>query len=238
MKFYRGTGVTQTGLLKATKGFSHLLVTSDVDFNDLSTEKITIEIQKKGTNKEIIKKAITLKDFIASATYGDAVITSGVTDKMAVLCPLTLNGGFVSLLEGEEIHIEVTGLTAAKTYGFYGLEVPTRGDKIIDFELKTMGSDETSKQFYLDDVHRLAVDRSASITDFIVTYANGVQCNYTPDEFSALAQSLDPLTSITGTGAVKTYYFEKIVMDIRAINSIEIRKDQGTAINMLVVRYL
>lgn len=236
MEIYKGTGKTTTGTLLLTKSISSLVFGFNLNFEELSTETIRLEIERaNGSNFEITKGTMSLVDFILSTTYGEDAITSDIDAglKMVAVCEFT-SGGAVHLFEKDVIKITLGGLDADNTYVINGIEEPETSTEVYQFEHKSMGSDDTNKDFNVSGYDILVLDKSSDIEEINYRFANGNVVKYTMFELAAMSRQIDPVAYVKYDGKVWSSFPSKIQLPLLAVDNINIRKVQGTVINLIL----
>lgn len=240
MKIYNGTGVTQTGIIPVTKSISTLIIASTLGFDALTTEQILIEVERaNGSNFEITKGLMYLKDFILANTYGSDAITcdDALNLDFVAVCEIC-NDGSIHLFEKDVIKIELRGLIAGQTYTINGIEEPQTSTQIYSFEHKSMGSDDKNKDFNVDGYDILVLDKSATIEEVNYTFANGQVVKYDLFELESMSKSIDPVAYVKSGGAVASAFSDKIQLPLLAVRNINIRKSQGAVINLILRNHL
>lgn len=240
MEIYNATGVTSTGIIPVTKSISTLIIGSSLDFNALSTEQIRIEVERaNGSNFEITKGLMYLKDFILANTYGsDAVVSDSARSLATVAVCEICNEGSIHLFEKDVIKVELRGLIALQTYTLNGIEEPQTSTMIYSFEHKSMGTDDTNKDFNVDGYDILVLDRDASIEEVNYTFSNGQVVKYNMFELEAMSKSIDPVAYLKTNGTVLSSFTGKIQLPLLAVRNINIRKSQGAVVNLILRNHL
>lgn len=236
MEIYKGTGKTTTGTILLTKSISSLVIGSSLEFLKLNTETIRLEIERaNGSNFEITKGTMSLRDFILATTYGaDAIVSSTQFNfKTVAVCEFTTNGA-VHLFEKDVIKITLNGLDAAATYVINGIEEPETSTEVYQFEHKSMGSDDTNKDFNVSGYDVLVLDKSADIEEINYRFENGQVVKYTMFELEAMSKQIDPVAYVQQDGLVASGFDSKIQLPLFAVNNINIRKTQGSVVNLIL----
>lgn len=226
--------IANTGTLLVTKSIGSLIVASTLPFAQLTTEKIKIEIERaNGSNFEITKGNMSLKDFILLTTYNDDAITADQNYALTAECEIC-EGGSIQLNEKDVIRIELTGLKTAETYVLNGIEEPATSHAVLSFEQKSMSSDDTNKIFQVHG-HDLAIlDKHSSIEEVAYTFDNGQVVKYTLFELSVLSRAIDPVAYVKADGTVQSGFADKLQLPLFGVDAIEIRKSQGALINLIL----
>ncbi|MBB4803903.1 hypothetical protein HNP37_003983 [Flavobacterium nitrogenifigens] len=238
MEIYKGTGKTTTGTILLTKGISAFVIGSSVEFEDLTTETIRVEIERaNGSNFEITKGTMSLADFILATTYGEDAITNNVVRglKTVAVCEISAHGA-VHLFEKDVIKVTLAGLVNAETYVLNGIEEPETGTEIYSFERKSMAPDDTNKDFNVAGFDILILDKSADIEEVNYTFENGRTVKYSLFELEAMSASVDPVAYVKNDGKVDSLFSKKIQLPLLAVVNVNIRKSQGALPVSLILR--
>lgn len=240
MEIYNGTGKTTTGTILLTKSISTILVASTLAFDELTSETIRVEVERaNGSNFEITKGSMSLKDFILINTYGDDAITSDVArgyDLVAV-CEIC-NEGSIHLFEKDVIKITLNGLVATETYVLNGIEEPQTSTEIYSFEHKSMSSEDTNKDFNVSGYDICILDKSNSIEEINYTFSNGQVVKYSLFELECMSKAIDPVAYVKKDGTIRSSFTDKIQLPLYAVENLNIRKSQGTVINIILRNHL
>lgn len=230
MKIYGGTGVTQTGELVLTKGIGSLIVCSSLAYSALTTETISVTVEKAGKNKDIAIDML-LKDFIALGAYGEEAIHRLGTLLTVANIELTDDGGYVHLMENETIKIKMTNLDAAQTYELHGIEEPIASQELMMYQRKTMMQDSLNQDFDVIGYDLLSLTDDASISEVALTYDNGSVCKHTPFELRVLQLTVDPI-AIVGSDKIEPLLSGRLLIPLKGIVNVNIRKTAGTMLNL------
>lgn len=243
MEIYKGTGKTTTGTILLTKSISTIIIGTSLEFNQLTTETIRVEVERaNGSNFEITKGSMFLKDFILANTYGeDALVADTVRDYGLVAVCEICNEGSIHLFEKDVIKISLNGLDATKTYAINGIEEPETSTQIYSFEHKSMSADDTNKDFNVSGYDILVLDKSDSIEEINYTFSNGQVVKYSLYELEVMSKSLDPVAYVKKNGTVLSAFPDKIQLPLIAVTNVNIRKLGGvgsTVINLILRNHL
>ncbi|OXA95986.1 hypothetical protein B0A75_18140 [Flavobacterium oncorhynchi] len=240
MEIFKGTNKTETGTILLTKSISTLIIGSSKAFDELTTETIRVEVERaNGSNFEITKGSMFLKDFILANTYGsDAIISDGArTLDLVAVCEIC-NNGSIHLFEKDVIKVELRGLIPAETYVINGIEEPETSTEIYSFEHKSMSAEDTNKDFNVEGYDVLVLDKSATIEEINYTFENGQVVKYSLFELESMSKSIDPVAYVKTDGTVKSAYSDKIQLPLYAVRNLNIRKAQGAVINLTLRNHL
>lgn len=227
-----GLNVTKSPMLLVTKGIGALIVSASIQIEDFTTEQISFEIERKSGNKQVTNGTMSLADFIMLTTFNADAVTSDANYKVTAECEVAEDGA-IWLDEKDVIKIQLTGLKTANTYVLNGIEMPQFTEKILQFENKSMSSDEKSKTFDIYDCDLALLDNSNDIEEVLYTFLNDVVVTYTMHELRVLSRSVDPVAYVKQDGTVKSAFTSKLQLPLFGVKSIQIRKTQGNIINLL-----
>lgn len=231
----QGKAVTKSGVQVLNKAIGSVIIAMSLDVEALTTEQISIEVEKLTGNEEITKGFMALADFIYMTTFNGDAITSDVNYKTTAQCEICEDGS-IELGEKDVIKIELIGLKTAETYVINGIEEPQTSSKTLSFENKSMGADDKSKTFDVAMCDIAILDNSDTILEVAYSFENGVVVKYTLHEIRVLSRSVDPLAYVRQDGTVKSGFASKIQLPLFGVNSIEVRKAQGSIVNLIVRR--
>jgi hypothetical protein len=227
------TGVTKSNELQITKSIGALIVQSSLSLDALTTEKISVYVERGNGNNIILANKIFLKDFILASTYGTEAVQSNATFKTVALCELALHGGIL-LADKESIKITLEDLIAGETYQLNGVEEPTSTKTMYMFEQKSIASEEYNKKINLFHFDLAVITKSSTISDISFTYENHAVVKYLPAELEVLSSDVDPIQYITQDGTVSQGLTDRLVMPLVHVDFVEINKTQGTIVNIVV----
>jgi hypothetical protein len=231
----QGKNVTKSGVQVLNKAIGSVIIAMSLDVEALTTEQISIEVEKLTGNEEITKGFMSLADFIYMTTFNGDAITSDANYKTTAQCEICEDGS-IELGEKDVIKIELIGLKTAETYVINGIEEPQTSSKTLSFENKSMGADDKSKTFDVAMCDIAILDNSDTILEVAYSFVNGVVVKYTLHEIRVLSRSVDPLAYVRQDGTVKCGFASKIQLPLFGVNSIEVRKAQGSIVNLIVRR--
>ncbi|BFM44938.1 hypothetical protein CFS9_35790 [Flavobacterium sp. CFS9] len=240
MEIYNGTGKTTTGTILLTKSISTIIVASSLEYAGLTNETIRVEVERaNGSNFEITKGSMNLKDFILANTYGeDAIISDSVRDLGLIAVCEICNEGSIHLFEKDVIKITLNNLDATKTYILNGIEEPETSTQIFSFEHKSMSSEDTNKDFNVFGYDIMILDKSSTIEEINYTFANGQVVKYSLYELEAMSKSTDPVAYVKKNASVLSAFPDKIQLPLLAVSNVNIRKAQGSVINLILRNHL
>lgn len=228
----QGKNVTKSGVLLQTKSFSSLLFSCSLALESLTTEQIKVEVERKTGNLEITKGFMPLLDFILLTTFNDDAVTSDANYKTLAVCEIA-EDGYIYLDEKDNIKVELQGLKTAETYVLNTIEEPQASDKVLFFENKSMGSDDKDKNFEIEHCDLALLDNSNDITEVAYTFMNDAVVKYTLHELRCLSRQVDPVAYIRQDGTTASGFASKVQIPLFGVKSINIRKSQGSIVNLL-----
>ena len=227
---YSQTGKTKSDVLEVSKGFAHLAIATDAALSEITTEVITLYVERKGDTADICREMLLL-DFIALGTEGQDAIVSMDGFATVACCDLTVNGGNIKLGENEKIKIALTNLKSAKTYQLNSIESSFEDSELQDYTRKTMASETLNQDFDVRGHDLLSLQKDASITEINFTYDNGHVAKMDAYEAELFHKTLDPVVAITSAGAVQSGFANRLVFNLTGITAVNIRKSAGTLLN-------
>lgn len=227
------TGTT-TAKVRITKGFESLLITSDKQFADLTTESIKISIQRTtGKNTELTNGVIKLVDFLQLCATGESAIACDVDGMLSVMCDLT-RGGNIRLLDKEEIVIELSGLKTASKWFIDTVESFQPATQVYTFEQKIMSETQKQQDFLLDGADLMVIDNASDVVDVRLTFANGEVTTHSLRELRGISRQIDPIAMIDPAGAVKTGFANRIQVPVVGVDAIQVNKATGSTFNVFL----
>lgn len=221
------TGITDTGEILVTKGIGSLLVLLSRTPDELSTEKISVWVERSGKNIDIAKDLL-LKDFLLLGTFQEDAILSNATYKTIALCDLTEDGGFIQLAESETIKVRLYDLLTAQSYGLNGIEEPISTREMVRYERKTISSDDIIRDIDTKGFDLMSLQKHASVTELQLTFDNGAICKYSPLELEAQTLAIDQIQYVGQTGLVTSVSLDRMVIPLHGVVNLTISKSSGT----------
>lgn len=232
MKIITLTGVTRSNEIQVTKSIGSLIVGTTLDLSALTTEKISIYIERANGSNVILANKVPLLDFILASTYGNEAVQSDANYDCIALCELALDGG-IFLDEKESIKILLEDLISGETYDLYGVEEPSSSNHLYFFEQKTIASEDFNKKIDVDGFDLAIMTRKDSLQDISYGFENGQTVKYLPFELQTLSTNVDPITAVKGTTVIQRVD-TRLALPLVHVDSIEINKAQGEIINFVV----
>lgn len=153
------TGVTEIQTLRVHKGISKLLIQSSAA---IGSETISLKITRKQGRETKIAHNMPIHVLAEISQHGEgANFVAGAVYNYTV--SLTPKGqGSIDLANGDELVIDVAGLTGANTYSVYGLEAPGIASQVLIYDIKNVAAG-TSNQIPLtfdETAYICAVDKT------------------------------------------------------------------------------
>lgn len=233
MKIATITGVTKTQELTVTKSIGSLIISSDLPLSGLTTEKISVYIERGNGSNVILANKVLLKDFILASTYGTECTQSDANNALIALCEIAEEGS-VFLADKESIKIVLEDLVSTKRYDLHGIEEPVATNNLYFFEQKTVASEEFNKKIDVQGFDLAIMTVDASVSDLSYQYQNGQVVKYLPFELQTLSRDIDPLQAVLTDGKVIQGLDDRLTLPLVAVVAIEINKSQGAVINFVV----
>lgn len=233
MKIASITGVAKSPELNVTKSIGSIIVASSLEVDNLTTEKISIYIERANGSNVILANKIPVKDFILASTYGSEAVQSDDDYNLIALCEIAHEGS-IFLQEKESIKITLEDLIPAESYDLYGVEEPENTTDLFIFEQKTVGSEEFNKKVDVSGNDLAIMTKDDSVDDVSYHFINGQVVKYLPFELQTLSRDIDPIQAITATGSVVQSLKDRLCLPLVGVHAIEINKAQGQIINFVV----
>lgn len=233
MKIKSITGVTKVDEISITKSIGAVVIAVDgLAIDQLTTEKISIYIERANGSNVYLANKIPVLDFILASSYGSEAVQSDSNYELIAMCELAVGGG-IFLAEKESIKLAFDGLDSTKTYDIYGIEEPTQTDTLAFFEQKTVASEEFSKKIDVNGFDLAIMTTHATVQDLIYKFENGKSVKYLPFELQTQSRDFDPIQAVKGT-AVLAQIPNRLSLPLLHIDEIEVNKEQGAVINFVV----
>lgn len=225
-------------VIEVNKAIGSLTIKTEKALEDLLTEKINIQIQRSnGDNVEITNGNIPLKDFLVLGTIGDNAIGCDKLLAMAVKGTVELTEHEMSsihLHEKDLLRISLIGLDVTKNYIIDGHEAPLTTDDVFSYERKSMNSEHENMDFDVKGYDACVITDRPTITEINLRFDNGIVVKTTPSELRDLQESLDPIAQVKLDGNCESSFPSLLQTSLKGIVSINIRKEQGEIVNLLM----
>lgn len=222
-------GATESDEIILTKGISALIACCQLAPHLLTTEVISVWVEKAGKNIDSAKEML-LKDFILLGTYAEDIIQSNASFATIGSIDLTKDSGYIHLTEAETIKFKLRNLIADKAYQLHGIEAFYPTTAINLYERKSMGSEDVSRDFDVKGYDLASLQKDNSITEIALTHENGSVAKFTPFELEVLARSADSANVIDGS-VIKVSSVDRIVFAVHQIVNVNVRKEPGTRLD-------
>lgn len=233
MKIATITGVTKSPDLTVTKSIGSLIISSDLPLSGLTTEKISVYIERGNGSNVILANKVLLKDFILASTYGTENTQSDEDNALIALCEIA-DEGSVFLADKESIKIVLEDLIAGNRYDLHGIEEPIATNNLYFFEQKTVASEEFNKKIDVQGFDLAIMTVDDSVSDLSYQFQNGQVVKYLPFELQTLSRDIDPIQAVLADGKVLQGLTDRLTLPLVAVVGIEINKSQGAVINFVV----
>lgn len=228
--------------MQVTKSIGSFIFGTSKSFDELEDETIQVEIERaNGSNFEITKGAISLQRFLLATTFGEDSIqssTEGVINFHTIAVCEICEDGSIHLFEKDVLKITLKGLDENHSYLLNGIEEPTSSLQVYSYESKSMGSDDTNKDFNVEGYDILILDKSDSIDEISYTVAlsdgSSKIIKYSQFELNAIYKSTDPVGLVKLDGTIKSGFNKYLQLPLNAVTNVNIRKTQGTVVNLLL----
>lgn len=227
------TGVTKSPELQVTKSIGSLIIASDVPLSGLTTEKISVYIERGNGSNVILANKVLLKDFILASTYGTESSQSDADNALIALYELAHEGS-IFLADKESIKITLEDLISAKSYDLFGVEEPQQTNTLYFFEQKSVASEEFNKKIDVQGFDLAIMTVDSTVSDLSYQYVNGQVVKYLPFELQTLSRDADPIQAILADGKVVQGLNDRISLPLVSVVGLEINKSQGAIINFVV----
>jgi hypothetical protein len=222
---------TQSPEILTTKGFGCLIVSTACTMAELTTESISLWVEKDGRNIDIAKDVL-LKDFMLLGTFGeDCIVYSSEFTTIANI-DLTEDGGYISLKDNETIKFKLSNLKLNKLYVVNSIEEPVPSTEVIMYERKSMASEDVNRDFDTKGYDLVSLQKSSTINEIALTFDNGTVCKYTPFELECVAKSIDQGMVLTADGKLLSSIDDRLVFPIKGVVNLNIRKTPGTRLDL------
>lgn len=233
MKIKTITGVTKSEEITVTKSVGALILAiNNLALSELTTEKISVYIERSNGSNVILANKVLLVDFILASTFGSEATQSDDNYKTIALCEVAHEGG-IFLAEKESIKIVLEDLIAGTSYDLYGVEEPTQSNDLYHFEQKTVSSEDFSKKVDVYGYDLAIMTVHASVSDLSYKFNNGQVVKYLPFELQTLSRDIDPIQAVNADKVLQGVA-TRLSLPLVGVESIEVNKSQGAVINFVV----
>lgn len=222
-------GATESAEIVLNKGIMSLIVCFGLKPHLLTTEIISVWVEKAGKNIDTAKEML-LKDFVALGTYAEDIVQSNSDFGTIASIDLTKDAGYIHLSEAETIKFKLRNLNPDEDYQLHGLEGYWPSTNLFMYERKSMGSEDVSRDFDVKGYDLASLQNHSSITEVSLTHENGSVCKFTPFELDVMAKSADSANFIDGT-VLKCSQSDRIIFAVHQIVNVNVRKEPGTRLD-------
>lgn len=231
MKIASITGVTTSGELSITKPIGSIILGSNLELSEYTTENITVSVERDNGNAIVLNRVL-VQDLLLLSTFGTNVTAFGSYRTIAIV-PLTPDGGAVHLGQNERIKITLDNLIAEKNYIIYGEEEPFTTHKIYSYEKKSCLVGEETRVHDFKHYDQILLKNVGCILDARVTYDNGSQTLHTLLELQINSMIADPVSIVNSAGDLKYLTSNDLVLPVEFINTIEFSKDKSQQLDII-----
>ncbi|MFP5081626.1 hypothetical protein [Pedobacter sp. JCM 36344] len=205
MKLRSGiTGRAAESDIQCQKPISHLLVTK-IGAAAFLNEIISASISDGNGGQQKVLAKVKIFDaallsqfengFLSQTVNADATITS------AFIIELTKDGKGLDLRNERYLSIDMESLVLGSTYDINGIESPVPQDRYLDYN--TTGIAGTTAQQKSYDVpfgaYEIGVKNNGALSKLVLTYLNGNQISYLPEELAAVTREFNDITLASDT---------------------------------------
>ncbi|WP_281638421.1 hypothetical protein [Flavobacterium marginilacus] len=228
--------------LQVSKSIGTLLIACSADYEILQDETIQVEIERaNGSNFEITKGAVSLQRFMLATTYGDDAIVSDDNYQTIALCEICREGS-IHLFEKDVLKVNLKNLKPTVSYEIRGIEEPTTSLEVYSYESKSMASDDTNKDFNVEGYDIAVLDINSDITEISYTVAlsggSSKIIKYDLFELRSMSRSIDPVAYVKKNGTLKSSFQNFVQLPLIAVSNLNIRKTQGSVVNLLLRNHI
>jgi hypothetical protein len=222
-------GESESNEIVLNKGIQALIVACSCKPHELTTEIISVWVEKAGKNIDVAKEML-LKDFIALGTYAEDIIQSNDVYGVIASVDLTKDAGYIHLQEAETIKFKLRNLASNINYNLYGIEGFAPSTNLYMYERKSMGSEDVSRDYDVKGYDLASLQTHPSITEVSLTHENGSVCKYSLFELQVMARTADSANFIEGS-VIKVSQSDRIIFAVHQIVNVNIRKEPGTRLD-------
>jgi hypothetical protein len=225
-------------VIEVNKSIGAITITCEKELEDLTTEKINIQIQRaNGNNVEITNGNIPLKDFLILGTFDENAIGHDKARQYATKATIALTEvamASIDLREKDLLRISLQGLEADKGYILDGHEAPLTTNDVFTYQRKSMNSEHENMDFDVKGYDAVVITNDPNITEINLRFEKGIMVKTTPKELIDMQEAHDPVAQIGLDGKVISSFESLIQIPLKTVDSINIRKEQGSIVNLLL----
>ena len=190
------TGVTNFSDIQCQKAISHVLIVK-VGAAGIVDEKINIILQD-GSNQRKLTTNQKIRDVAILSQFGEGYLSQTVSAgsvKSAYLLKLNETVG-VEVADKCYLSIDLNALVAGSTYEVYGIECPVTERTFYSYNTTSIVGDEAQeKQYSVNPTAQLlGIRNNGALSKITVTYNNGQQVSYLPEELAAVTREMNDIT--------------------------------------------
>jgi hypothetical protein len=243
MNVFDVTGVT-TVKREISKEIGAIGFYSDKYFDDLTTETISLIVERNGSNNtNITTTEILLRDYILALSFDKEAVGSFPnahyeTFKTAVKLELC-EGGNVELNGSDKIVVVMNNLDPLKRYVLDGIEMDETNDDITDIircEEKIIAADQKDVTINCDNSDVIVIDDIQAIKEINLHWVTGKITKHTMRELRLISIDEDPVAYVRNDYKVYSSYTGKLQIDSKRIKAINVVKDDTTKV-VCLLRY-
>lgn len=231
----RATGVLKTPELTITKSTGTLIFEMSKAVKDLTNEKITLWIERPGSQNVYLATKVDLKTFIyACLTSQQTTILDGFGNGNIVVCDFGFDGA-LKLMDGEKIKIQLEGLIATDYYEISYAEHFIESTAYVGFEQKSILDGETDKQYTVADYEVAIIKKDANLNEIGITYSGAGEKRYTPKELQVLLMEDKPVFRNVA-GLVSAQDENYICMPLIGVTALRFYKNSAGVVPVVLMK--
>lgn len=232
MKVYTGTGVTKTDELRINKGVGALILTTNQQFDKLTSERISVWIETSNNGNINIFDKVLMSHALLGLTFGESMLTE-VTDPisgdstLSALIDVSKNGS-IPLKGDETIKVQLSSLDTKKTYSINAIEYPIHSNELVSSTTKIMLSDDTRRDYGVQQFDKLVLSDVSILENIEFHFSNGSRIEYSQNELLAISNDIEPYFGVnTSNGMTLVNTNKNFVISLDEVQHIEIEKQTG-----------
>lgn len=230
------TGQTAYDNIRNQKSYANVLLQINYAAADsILNYKVSAGIQRKNGSNMYLFNKVALVDLMLISALDDFNTLKDVAGTTYNCVIKLAESGNLAIEDGEEIVLSIEGANATHSIKVYGIEEPADSQTYKYYESKVLLSEFTNvKLTNLDQFDVMSLDKLNQLVDLTITYDNGEQIRYLPEELKYLARSVDffALVSTSATASIIMNEFDnRLVLPVHAVQMIEFNKNSGQIMN-------
>lgn len=107
-------------------------------------------------------------------------------------------------------------------------------EHLLEFETKSISSEDTTKVVQVAGNDLCVMSKDNNINEIAFTYENGNVVKMTLHELVCASKEVDPIAYVRNDGTVQSGFSDLIQFPLESVNAIEIRKTQGSLVNLFL----